>query len=98
MSKIETTTKRKYITIGKDGVAARRQRVFDATQEFLAEQGGSPVKQADVYRAVLSKCGLEDKPTVWNDLCLALKSLAEQTKAERKRATYTARAPQGPQA
>jgi hypothetical protein len=88
MSKIETTTKRKYITVGKDAVAQRRAQVLSAAQEFLTEASG-PVKQADIYRAVLTKCGLEDKPTVWNDLCLALGAVAQKAKEDKKRALYT---------
>ena len=90
MAKIETTTKRKYVTIGKDGVAARRGAVFAAAREFLGESQG-PVKQADVYRAVLSKCGFEDSPKVWNDLCLALEAVAQKAKEDKKRALYTAK-------
>lgn len=91
MSKIEVSTKRKYIVIGKDAVAQRRGSVLQAAQEFLAGAEG-PVKQADVYRAVLQKCGLEDKPTVWNDLALALGTIAQKSKGDKKRATYSMKA------
>lgn len=91
MSKIEVTTKRKYVTIGRDGVALRRGQVLQAAQEFLATAEG-PVKQADVYRAVLAKCGFADDPKVWNDLSKALSSLAQKAKEDNKRATYSLKA------
>lgn len=88
MSKIEVTKTRKYVTVGREGVAARRSAVFKAAQEFLAETQG-PVKQADVYRAVLAKCGFDDNPKVWNDLGKALEAVAQKAKEDKKRAVYS---------
>ena len=93
INSIETTNKRKYITIGRDGVAARRQQVVNAAREFLAATT-APVRQAEVFKAVTAATGLPESPSVWNDLTKALAELekaatAAKNKPDGKRATYS---------
>ena len=93
LKSIETTNKRKYITIGRDGVAQRRAQVAVAARDFLTASGG-PVRQAEVFKAVTETTGLPASPSVWNDLTKALEDFeksntAAKNKPEGKRATYS---------
>ena len=94
MSSTDNSAKRKYITIGREGVLARRAQVAQAAREFLNVQT-APVRQAEIFKAVTSATGLPEDPKVWNDLSLALEELLKsahisRSKADSKRATYTA--------
>lgn len=94
MSSTDNSTKRKYITIGREGVLARRERIAQATREFLNVQT-APVRQAEIFKAVTAATGLPEDPKVWNDLSLALEGLLKaahiaRSKVDSKRATYTA--------
>ena len=91
-SSVEATDKRKYVTVGRDAVKARRTSIFETAKELITATE-KPLTQARVFEAVCNQTGIEKTANSWHDLTLALKTLSEQgfvacNKAEHKRATY----------
>jgi hypothetical protein len=89
---VEATDKRKYMTIGRDAVKARRTSIFETAKTFITASE-KPLTQAQVFEVVCSQTGIEKTANSWHDLTLTLKTLSEQgfvacNKVERKRSTY----------